>query len=493
MQINGISHIESNKTKDIFISVIINCTAAICIITQNIRFIDNKSIIYDIVLIITYGIMFILYKSFKNKKKSIDIIIIALILLNIFNLTNNAAYCMNILTKDASPMDQSTYSMLINSYDRIINNLKEYDSGLYRIEKDFRIGPNDSTMFGYNGISFSGSTYSKNTHEFLKKLGMARYHVHVLYNGRNTKGSDMILGIKYIIIPQYYNNLKNYEIKYEDLFMVNNMKICQNPYSLALGYCVNEDILNTKFEENNTFEYQNELLSNITKIDERVYLKHDGEIKKTNINLKEEKSIYYIENEGEESKIVYEFVVQNEKNLYSYIVANSDHEVKIYVNNEEFDVKKMKICNETINLGKRNIGDKIKIEVIPQKELYIKNIYAYYEDEEVLKKHYEKISKEQVDIIKIDNREYKGNVQVNDDNQCVLFTIPYDEGWQIMVDGEKVKYEEALDALIMIRLPKGEHEIVLRYLPSKINVGIALSIIGILLFIIRYYLIALNK
>ena len=216
-------------------------------------------------------------------------------------MTLNAAFSMNVIRSEASKLTQGSYSILNNTYDEIYMNLKEYDNSLYRVEKTYNVSSCDALVFNTNSITFSSSTYSKDTHIFLEKLGIKSSHVHVTYNSDCTKAVDMLLGIKYLISAPNYETLKNY---HEEYCFDNKCKVLKNPYSLALGYCVNKEILYTDTENDNTFEFQNEILKNMTGLEEDVYKKHEGKIKKTVKGLNNIKEAYI--KTDEESKIVYE-------------------------------------------------------------------------------------------------------------------------------------------------------------------------------------------
>ena len=65
-----------------------------------------------------------------------------------------------------------------------------------------------------------------------------------------------------------------------------------------------------------------------------------------------------------------------------------------------------------------------------------------------------------------------------------MFTsIPYDEGWSVKVDGEKIQPEKIADAFIGISLQKGEHKIEMSYCPKGFLIGMVLTGISGLLFI----------
>lgn len=74
-----------------------------------------------------------------------------------------------------------------------------------------------------------------------------------------------------------------------------------------------------------------------------------------------------------------------------------------------------------------------------------------------------------------------------------MFTIPYEEGWKVIVDGKEIEVEKVLDALIAIKVDSGEHEILLKYTPKGLTLGMTLSISGIILFIIKIIMSKMKK
>ena len=71
-------------------------------------------------------------------------------------------------------------------------------------------------------------------------------------------------------------------------------------------------------------------------------------------------------------------------------------------------------------------------------------------------------------------------------DQLVFFSVPNEEGWEIMIDEEKA---EPIDAggFILLRVPAGEHSIRFRYHTPGLKAGAALSCIGILAFVILLF------
>ena len=371
----------------IFIAVIY-VVLAIIVMKLDVNFINENTIKLDIILAIVFIILLSLSKKkFKDNGKKIKkflskyylkIIAIIIFLISTANLVYNAINSMDIIRAEASTLNQNVYATLTNIYDRTINNLKNYDQSVYRIENKSKVTENDALVSGYNGISYSGSTYSKTLHSFLEKLGITKYHVKVESGAENTKAVDMLLGVKYFIVPPGKEFYKNYNVEYEDKYIETNTTIYKNPYSLSLGYAINNKTFETNMENNNTFELQNEMLKNMTGINENVYEKHNGEIKKEikgleeyndlekfSEELEEYGTIYTkIENEG---KIIYEYNIENENSLYRYIDASSDSSVELNITGQDYVRNLSFNSNTMINIGNRKVGESIKVEIIPER------------------------------------------------------------------------------------------------------------------------------
>lgn len=457
----------------------------------NIDLINVENIKIDIALAILFCTPLVIMKFDikESSKKTIKflqknyfkIITFIIFCLSTTNLICNAENNMETIRVDASPVEQDIYAIITNTYERLIKNLKRYDSGLYRVVTKFQNGANDSLTYGYNGVSYSGSTYSKKLHTFLEKIGMRKSHVQVLCDLENTKAVDMLLGIKYLIVAPNQKLLKDYPIAYEEIYIENNVKIYENPYNLSVGYVVDKNVFNTNMNNENTFELQNEMLKNMTNIQEDVYKKHEGEINEKIEEIKKEGKRYIVD--GENPKITYEIEAESNDNMYLYLLAKGDNGVNVFIDGEESLKHSAFANNEMINVGKKEKGQKVIIEIVIDGDIEINNLYAYYENDYVLKKHYDKLKENQIQLEQIDNRRYKSKIVTHSDNQDVMFTIPYEKGWNVKVDGEKVEYKEVLEALISVNLSEGEHEITLEYMPQGIFIGMISTISGIIILI----------
>ena len=185
------------------------------------------------------------------------------------------------------------------------------------------------------------------------------------------------------------------------------------------------------------------------------------------------------------------YIKSDNKNLYLYIPVNENIKtnypnIKVYVNDKYITDYLTKYEWSTLNLGK-NVT-KVTLEF--ENEMIMNDIYFYYENIDIFEKHYNLLKNNQVNINKITSSNLKGDISI-EETSTVLFTIPYDEGWNIKVDGKEIKYFKVMDSLIGLDLEKGSHKINLNYEPKGLKLGLYITIIG--LFITIFYITLRKK
>ncbi len=92
---------------------------------------------------------------------------------------------------------------------------------------------------------------------------------------------------------------------------------------------------------------------------------------------------------------------------------------------------------------------------------------------------FELLSENQMEITLFDTDYIEGTLSSNRDG--IFFTsIPYDEGWEIFIDGEKTAAKKAAGYFLSCPIEKGDHEITLKYTVPGIKAGAVISIFSLL-------------
>ena len=135
-----------------------------------------------------------------------------------------------------------------------------------------------------------------------------------------------------------------------------------------------------------------------------------------------------------------------------------------------------------------------KVDVSFFKGIYnIKNLKIYYMDYNDIKNVKDKVTEVNISDKTKGDKIYV-SVETEKDGYFVT-TLPYDRGFKIKVDGKKVDYEKVNTAYVGFKLEKGKHNIVIEYKAPFKTLGLVMSLIGILIYIIYYHgdLIKINK
>ena len=126
----------------------------------------------------------------------------------------------------------------------------------------------------------------------------------------------------------------------------------------------------------------------------------------------------------------------------------------------------------TVSLSIEKYGEFYLVEDTP---------YFYTLNEEALATATARISAGGISLTRADDDHFEGTITAREGYTTVQTTIPYDAGWQITVNGEKVEGYKTLGALLAFDLPKsGTYEVEMLYRPSLYTLGLILSIVAIL-------------
>ena len=110
----------------------------------------------------------------------------------------------------------------------------------------------------------------------------------------------------------------------------------------------------------------------------------------------------------------------------------------------------------------------------------------YYADMETISSVFGRIQESQIKLDEeFKNDDISGTLSTSANDQLIMTTIPYDEGWNVYVDGKKVELVEVADALVGFRIDEaGEHNVRFLYRSKYFNAGLVISAVSIVGFLI---------
>ena len=395
---------------------------------------------------------------------------------------------MDSLDSDVVYSSRTSYRTFIDGILPTVENVKANDTGFYRMEKTHHRKTNDNFALGMNGVSNSTSTLNSSTIRLLHDFGLSSKSHWSKYLG-GTPVFDSLFGIKYVI--QEYDSDEEMELYTDTGWGDSDYTVWENPYALSLAYGVNEDLADLEIHDTytNPFERMNAVVGAMLGEEVEIFnpVAHDENIRSEGMmrssvagHLKFEKV-----EAGGAHRINITLTAPDDKVLYCYFPSDYLRECYLYVNGLKCGSVFGNETDRIIELGRFEAGEEITVSLEPLGDnMYIANEgYFFWQlDEEAFGEYMPRLSDSRFIIDKYSDDSFSGTVNIGSDKTLVFTSIPFDEGWQIKLDGKKVSTFEVLDGLIAFRAEPGEHTLTMKYRPACLYYGLAVSVTGAAIF-----------
>ncbi|WP_124059140.1 YfhO family protein [Vaginisenegalia massiliensis] len=347
--------------------------------------------------------------------------------------------------------------------EQLVEDVQKYDqSAFYRVDQTWNRGMgtygkitrgNEGLAFGYPSISAYSSTMDKNVNELIFSAGYSPLNTTIVGMNESMIAMESLLGVKYLFSEKNY---PCYE-RVKEIELRNQKNVYQNPYALPLGLVV-DPLSDEGIVENNPFEFQNQLFSQLLKRKVKLY---------TPVRYNDS----YVNHQYRLTTIR-----QSKRSLLygwgDFTFANAVLTIDgIYrINYPEW------YYNRVFLIGNGEDKHSVlfdQVNILSEKD----HLHLYSLDLD----HFDGI----INNLKtkgINPTEFQdGKVQfhLNAGHGKVLFTtIPYDKGWQVTINGKRVIPKKAIGSFIQIPLLEGDNQIELNYRIVGFVPGIILSFIG---------------
>ena len=368
--------------------------------------------------------------------------------------------------------DMALYREFIDETGGIVSELKK-NEGLYRMEKLYRRSLNDAMMLGYNGLSHFSSCETNDIKSFMGEMGF-RNNENWAYYGEegSTTFADAFMGVRYIIsqydeIPRPYERIMERYDKY----------VFENPYALPFGFMMTGEAQELSYEGHDHFTWQNAIASAFDGHERKLYRPVSGVSIKTE-NLAVNGNTYTKENAEAEAYIEYDFIADSGDTIFMYFDAPDFQDARIIVNGLEKQPYFTQYGWNIRGLGIYKEGEPVALRIYPEgNELTIDGYEFYYEDREAVKDWYGSVTGGELRLES--SSKLSGSISSDTSDGLLVFSLPFDENWRILVDGERAEAVKALDGLLSVRIGEGEHTFRLKYVPKGVRLGIPVMLISI--------------
>ncbi len=425
----------------------------------------------------------------------------------------NTAMSLYQMHEDIVFSNRATYRWDIPYTREVTEQVQELDDSFYRMEKTYHRCVNDPIALQMYGMSHSSSTLNSTAITLLKQLGFTSREHYSRYDGA-TVLTDDIFGVKYILAKDErtlpYTDTLPVESDQGISAYINDdafgfayladsavVKLDIDPFVItpeerekAAADAESEASDETKtFPVEQPFLLQNELAKSLAGgKQEDVFLPvTDTEFDSENIRLgttTDAHHSYRKKNEDKDAWISWVITAHEDGPVYMYLPTIYERETKMYINGE-YRGNYYLYENYSIEyLGTYSAGEsfEVKLELL-ESAVYFKEAQFYYADSDALEQFSAAMAEKNSATALNRTGGDRLELAVNAQEDSVLFTtIPMEEGWTVLVDGEKVPVITTMGgALIAVEVPAGEHDIVLDFFPAGMKAGLVLTAVGALM------------
>jgi uncharacterized membrane protein YfhO len=457
---------------------------AFIVLTQKLgsKNVDNTTILISMIYVFVFTIILGLIQSKKDQAYALSIILSCTVISETI-IANTDHYVAN-QTKTAYTEDYDGFKELQAVVDEKDNSL------FYRSELSDLRTRMDPSWYDYNGVSVFSSMAYESVANMQKNIGLYGNKINSYTYNPQTPVYNSFFGIKYV----YDRNSLINEGDYYSLADKNaTYSAYENNYNLNIAFPVSDRLLTWDSSlYSNPVDSQQELFADATGIDGIYNRIYNYELLCNNVNeINEDNkimsnfSLYKID-DGTEASATATITAEKNGHIYIYVYSRNLDDVSIY--SPSISTSMTVSDGYILDLGYYEPNDKISVTMpIDEEQTYANVDFVVFTiDNEKFVDGYNMLKSGQIEYTSFSDTIIEGNFSA--DNNEILFTsIPYDKGWNVYIDGEKVAEENIVkisDALLGVKVSSGEHSIKFKYSIPGLTIAYLTSCIFVILFLV---------
>lgn len=356
------------------------------------------------------------------------------------------------------------------------------DGTFYRSELANALMVDENAWYPMNAVGLFGSTATDRMVNMMDNLGFYTGCNEYLYKGA-TPVSNLLLNVRYL----YYHQEDSLQTDFKYLKTQGNFDVYENPTKgMSIGYLMNNSVKDWYYDSAYPFRVQNDLgeqafgvsglFRNIAISDP---VTNGCTASKTN-----DGEYYFKYKDSRPDNMTFTIpITENAENLYLFYDGTQVENAQISV--DGVNMKSGDLDGYMLPIGKVAEGSELKVTFELKGETadgYVRLSAADFNQQA-----YENLAKEaSVRAFQVDGYSdsyIEGSINATK-NQMLFFSIPYDKGWKVTVDGKQAKTSRIGDAFLGVNVTSGKHKVTLKYTPPGFSVGWKISVLCAGVFLI---------
>ena len=369
---------------------------------------------------------------------------------------------------------------------------KENPNSFYRLEMLPRHTCVDTALYNYRGLtSFSSSNYYHTT-RLLGALGFAHNGVNSYMYESFVPAVDSLLGVKYITTAEPLDSPLLQQVG-ESTHADTTYRVYKNTLALPLGYRVSTSIDTFKTAAYQPFTTGENLLAAMTDDSRGIYTYLPIQVAGDSTDIASTMGTQINLSVGG-GTAWFTATADTAGDYYVYIDCSAAESASLSVQIPDGSEPKAYSPSTgepyIIYVGNMPAGTIFDVSVTAD-DAVGGHIYIAKADTAVMTEKLTTLQKDGLQVTEMSDSVISGNITATANG--VLFTsIPYDEGWEVTVDGKATPTYPIGDlsgdgdkgAFLALDIGIGTHAVTFRYTPKGLKIGVLLTAVSVLAFII---------
>lgn len=409
-----------------------------------------------------------------------------MLLFTIAELFINGSFMLAKLSVDYSYTNKNEYLRYNEFMTKLIDMADaDCDGEYYRIYKDFHFSLYDGALYGYDGLLILDSGLNPVFLSFLNSIGIGASPQRMDECGI-TPPTASLMDFRYFISKSAQSNY------YEKIGEFNHHYLYRNDYSLPLVFETAFDPLKEQQTfTDDPFENVNLIYSDFLGENTELFIKQNcvystpaPDEYKTEYTAGAVNLFFVPDDEG--VFWVYSGYKKTNFGLLSAVDEYGSFVAPIYadlrLNDKEigsFRDSLYSYCNE---IGVLDPSGEVKVS-LDTSYSELGNTYIYRYDENALREASRFLSQKGFDITYIGSEGITAEGCMSKDGFAFI-SLPYNQGYSVYVDGKKAEYTSYRDVFLLVNMDAGKHELYIKFIPSGLRAGIAVSVVFLLIMVL---------
>ena len=371
---------------------------------------------------------------------------------------------------------------------------------MYRMELTALRTRMDPAWYDYNGLSTFSSMASEKLSNLQSHLGMYGNFINSYTYHPQTPVYNAMMALQYVVKKTDATDLANPEL-YTRILANERYEAYENRFCLPPVFCVNELVERWNDTESDPFAVQSDffrraafadgVFNQMTVTD--VYFDNVSDI--TADDVLSGSFDFSKLTAGAYGSITVTIAPVKTQNCYLYVKSSSVETVYATGDN----LNRTQTIDEAyiLDLGVLEKGEEVQVElpIKDDSDSGSVNFRICGLDMDVFRQGFETLQRGALNITAFEETRIEGTLTAQA-NQILYTSIPYDDGWRVYVDGERVSRKDYLrigDALLGIRIGAGNHKIVMEYEPVGLYFGAVVSVCTLVLLALGLLIAARHR